>query len=176
MRSRKSRLVLFLGGNGICDRGLALALGGIRAVGLNATDTKCIGLILSHPDRTMTAGELAEKTGLTTGAITHILDRLGRRRFIKSVRDIGDRRKVFVQVRPESLEPPLRKYEEIGKAYTALAEDLSEDELAVICDTERATAISAQQLAHVVKGWRDRSASKRQIQTNLAQGGTRQSR
>jgi len=148
-----------------------------QTVGLNATDTKCIDLILAHPDRTMTAGELAEKTGLTTGAITHILDRLGRRRFIKSVRDIGDRRKVFVQVRPESLEPPLRKYEEIGKAYTALAEDLSEDELAVICDyTERATAISAQQLAHVVKGWRDRSASKRQVQTNLAQGGTRQSR
>jgi len=64
MRSRKSRLVLFLGGNGICDRGLALALGGIRAVGLNATDTKCIGLILSHPDPAMTAGDLAEKPAL----------------------------------------------------------------------------------------------------------------
>jgi DNA-binding MarR family transcriptional regulator len=133
-----------------------------QTVGLNATDTKCIDLILSHPDRTLTAGELSEKTGLTTGAITHILDRLGKRRFIKRVRDTQDRRKVFVQVRPESLEPLVPKYEEVGKAYMTLAEEYSDDELAVICDyMNRASAISEQEVAKI--GKRNRLASSRQI-------------
>ena len=133
-----------------------------QTVGLNATDTKCIDLILSHSERTMTAGELSDKTGLTTGAITHILDRLERRRFIKRVRDKQDRRKVLVRVRAESLEPLVPKYEEVGKAYMALAEEYSDDELAVICDyMDRASAISEEEVANVVNRWRGRSASKR---------------
>src|SRR5215470_5290693 len=71
-----------------------------QTVGLNATDTKCIDLILSHPDGTMTAGELSQKTGLTTGAITHILDRLERRHFIARARDARDRRKVLIRALP----------------------------------------------------------------------------
>ncbi len=47
-----------------------------QSVGLNATDTKCIDLILHGPGDSVTAGWLSEMTGLTTGAITHILDRL----------------------------------------------------------------------------------------------------
>ena len=133
-----------------------------QTVGLNATDTKCIDLILSHSERTMTAGELSDKTGLTTGAITHILDRLERRRFIKRVRDKQDRRKVLVRVRAESLEPLVPKYEEVRKAYMALAEEYSDDELAVICDyMDRASAISEEEVANVVNRWRGRSASKR---------------
>jgi hypothetical protein len=53
-----------------------------QSVGLNATDTKCIDLILSHPEGYITAGSLSGMTGLTTGAITHILDRLEKRQFI----------------------------------------------------------------------------------------------
>jgi DNA-binding MarR family transcriptional regulator len=133
-----------------------------QTVGLNATDTKCIDLILSHSERTMTAGELSDKTGLTTGAITHILDRLERRRFIQRVRDTQDRRKVLVRVRAESLEPLVPKYEEVGKAYMALAEEYSDDELAVICDyMDRASAISEEEVANVVNRWRGRSVSKR---------------
>ena len=135
-----------------------------QTVGLNATDTKCIDLILSHSERTMTAGELSDKTGLTTGAITHILDRLERRRFIKRVRDTQDRRKVLVRVRPESLAPLVPKYEEVGKAYMALAEEYSDDELAVICDyMDRASVISEEEVANVVVRWRGRSASKHDL-------------
>jgi DNA-binding MarR family transcriptional regulator len=132
-----------------------------QTVGLNATDTKCIDLILSHPERTMTAGELSERTGLTTGAITHIVDRLEKRRFVTRIRDRQDRRKVLVQVRLKSLEPLIPKYEEVGKAYMALAEEYSDDDLAVICDyMGRASAISEQEVANVVQHWRDRSGSK----------------
>src|SRR5215469_4908390 len=91
-----------------------------QTVGLNATDTKCIDLILRQPDGIATAGQLSQMTGLTTGAITHILDRLERRKFIERVRDTKDRRKVFVRVLPRSLEPLGPKYETMGKAYMAL--------------------------------------------------------
>src|SRR5262245_23963350 len=70
-----------------------------QSVGLNATDTKCVDLIMRGPESGVTAGWLSERTGLTTGAITHILDRLEKRRFIERERDAQDRRKVIVRVR-----------------------------------------------------------------------------
>ena len=104
-----------------------------QAIGLNATDTKCLDLIASEPDGTVAAGRLSDLTGLTTGAITHILDRLEKRGFVERVRDTEDRRRVFVRVRPGSLEPLLPKYEAIGKAYMALAGQYSDDDLSLIC-------------------------------------------
>src|SRR5271163_3640569 len=88
-----------------------------QSVGLNATDTKCIDLILRSESGSVTAGWLSERTGLTTGAITHILDRLEKRQFIQRVRDSQDRRKVLIRVQPKSLEPLIPKYEAIGDAY-----------------------------------------------------------
>jgi DNA-binding MarR family transcriptional regulator len=124
-----------------------------QSVGLNATDTKCIDLILSHADGSVTAGWLSDVTGLTTGAITHILDRLEKRHFLERVRDTQDRRKVFIRVRPESLKPLLPKYEEIGNAYVRLAEGYSDDDLQVICDyMERASEVAGRQLTSFIAG------------------------
>jgi DNA-binding MarR family transcriptional regulator len=114
-----------------------------QQVGLNATDTKCIDLILRGPPDGVTAGWLSEQTGLTTGAITHIIDRLERRGFAERVRDTEDRRRVFVRVRLESLAPLGPLYEAIGKAYGNLAKRYTDTELAVICDyMERASHVS----------------------------------
>ena len=104
-----------------------------QGIGLNATDTKCLDLIGSEPDGMVTAGRLSDLTGLTTGAITHIVDRLERRGFVERVRDTGDRRRLFVRVRAGSLEPLLPKYEAVGKAYMAVAGQYSDDELSLIC-------------------------------------------
>jgi DNA-binding MarR family transcriptional regulator len=128
-----------------------------QSVGLNATETKCIDLILSHPNGSMTAGELSGMTGLTTGAITHILDRLERRQFIERVRDTEDRRKVFIRVRPESLEPLAPKYEEIGKAFMSLAARYGDKDLQLICDyMESASEVTKRELAQMVatNAWR----------------------
>jgi DNA-binding MarR family transcriptional regulator len=122
-----------------------------QGVGLNATDTKCMDLILSHADGLVTAGWLSDLTGLTTGAITHILDRLEKGRFVERVRDTGDRRKIFVRIRPESLQPLIPRYEEIGRAYINLAERYSDSQLEVICDyMQQAAQISEGQLANFV--------------------------
>lgn len=122
-----------------------------QSVGLNATDTKCVDLILGGPEGGVTAGQLSEMTGLTTGAITHILDRLEKRKFIERVRDARDRRKVFLRVRQESLAPVIPKYEAIGKAFLGLAEEYGDEELQVICGyMEMATEISARELARII--------------------------
>ena len=122
-----------------------------QSVGLNATDTKCIDLILSHPEGYITAGSLSGMTGLTTGAITHILDRLEKRQFIERVRDTRDRREVFIHVRPDSLEPLIPKYEGIGKAYMSLAERYDNKGLDLICDyLERASEVSKRELANMI--------------------------
>lgn len=131
-----------------------------QSVGLNATDTKCVDLILRGPEGGVTAGQLSEMTGLTTGAITHILDRLEKRKFIERVRDGGDRRKVFLRVRQESLAPVIPKYEAIGKAFLGLAEEYGDKELQVICGyMEKATEISERELARIIAGNRGLSGT-----------------
>jgi len=119
-----------------------------QGVGLNATDTKCVDLILTHPSGSITAGQLSGMTGLTTGAITHILDRLEKRQVVERVRDTEDRRRVFVRVNPQSLQPLMPQYEAIGKAYVELVDRYSDKELQLICDyMEKASVLSTQLLA-----------------------------
>src|SRR5262245_581834 len=64
-------------------------------LGMNITDHKCADTL----SRTgpITAGELAQRTGLTTGAITGVIDRLERAGFVRRVRDPHDRRRVIVE-------------------------------------------------------------------------------
>lgn len=122
-----------------------------QSVGLNATDTKCIDLILRGPEGAVTAGGLSQMTGLTTGAITHILDRLEKRNFVVRTRDTRDRRKVFVRVRPETLAPLVPKYEAIGRAYMALVEQYSDKDLQLICDyLERTSEVSKRELDKII--------------------------
>jgi len=129
-----------------------------QSFGLNATDTKCVDLILSHPVGSVTAGQLSAMTGLTTGAITHILDRLEERQIIERVRDTRDRRRIFIRVNPQSLEPLIPQYEAIGKAFTDLVDQYSDEELQLICDyMEKASAVANQQLVNIAGGTRSRS-------------------
>src|SRR6476620_3955370 len=45
----------------------------------------------------ITAGELAELSGLTTGAITGVVDRLEKGGFVRRVNDPNDRRRVMLE-------------------------------------------------------------------------------
>jgi DNA-binding MarR family transcriptional regulator len=72
------------------------------AVGLNRTDTSCVDVI--HREGRVTAGRLAEQTGLSSGAMTTALDRLERAGFARRVRDPGDRRRVLVELTPKAAE------------------------------------------------------------------------
>lgn len=65
-----------------------------RKAGLTGADHKYLGLILQH--KQLTAGELSKLTGLTTGAVTGLIDRLEKKKLLKRQFSKDDRRKVFI--------------------------------------------------------------------------------
>jgi DNA-binding MarR family transcriptional regulator len=64
-------------------------------MGLSATEHKAADILRRFGP--MTAGELAEQTGLTTGAVTGLVDRLERDGYVKREHDKTDRRRVIIQ-------------------------------------------------------------------------------
>lgn len=62
--------------------------------GLTGTDHKYLGYLTRHGP--MTAGELAKYTGLTTGAVTGLIDRLEKKNLVKREFDPADRRKIII--------------------------------------------------------------------------------
>ncbi len=65
-----------------------------RKVGLSGTDHKYLGLILQH--KSITAGEISKLTGLTTGAVTGLIDRLEKKNLLERQFTKDDRRKVII--------------------------------------------------------------------------------
>jgi DNA-binding MarR family transcriptional regulator len=66
-------------------------------MGLSGTDHKCLELVIQAREP-LTAGRIAQLSGLSTGAVTGVIDRLEQRGFVRRVRDPHDRRKVLVEV------------------------------------------------------------------------------
>ena len=92
---------------------------------LNTTDHKALDVLVKSGE--MTAGQLAEATRLTTGAITGVVDRLENAGYVERVFDKSDRRRVIIQVIPDTEEkllpifqPMLNKTQDILKKYDAL--------------------------------------------------------
>jgi DNA-binding MarR family transcriptional regulator len=71
-------------------------------LGINRTDARALDIIDQHGR--ITAGRLAVEAGLTTGAVTAVIDRLERAGLIRRVRDAEDRRKVWLEVTPSAFE------------------------------------------------------------------------
>jgi DNA-binding MarR family transcriptional regulator len=69
-------------------------------LGLHVTDLACLGTLRDR--RRAAAGELATELGLTSGAVTRVIDRLHRGGFVRRVRDPNDGRRVIVELVPES--------------------------------------------------------------------------
>ncbi|SDK24953.1 DNA-binding transcriptional regulator, MarR family [Catalinimonas alkaloidigena] len=65
-----------------------------RKAGLSGTDHKYLGFLMQKGQ--MTAGELATLTGLTTGAVTGLIDRFEKRKLVKRQFSPDDRRKVII--------------------------------------------------------------------------------
>src|SRR5439155_536756 len=53
-----------------------------------------------------TAGRLSELTGLTSGAVTRVIDRLEQAGYVRRIPDPADRRRVIVEVVPEKVAAP----------------------------------------------------------------------
>ncbi|HEY3944851.1 MAG TPA: MarR family transcriptional regulator [Solirubrobacteraceae bacterium] len=64
--------------------------------GVNRTDSRCLDILEQHGR--MTAGHLAALSGLSTGAVTAVVDRLERAGYAQRVPDPSDRRRVLVEL------------------------------------------------------------------------------
>jgi DNA-binding MarR family transcriptional regulator len=73
-----------------------------NVAGIANSDLECMDIL--YLEGRVTAGRLAEVTGLTTGAITGVVDRLEKAGLVRRERDDADRRKVFIAVVPEAIE------------------------------------------------------------------------
>jgi len=117
-------------------------------LGGTSSDMECLDLLHLHGP--MPAGRLAALTGLTTGAITGVVDRLERGGWVRRRPDPTDRRRVIVEPTAESLAraepifaPMARATEELLAAYT-------DAELALILDfLNRANALTLNQIARL---------------------------
>ncbi len=100
-------------------------------LGLNGTDHKCLDLLMR--DGPMTAGEMARRSGYTTGAITGVIDRLSAAGLAQRVADPHDRRRVMIEPhaeRAQALIGPL--FAGMRAATRAVLAEFSADELLVL--------------------------------------------
>jgi DNA-binding MarR family transcriptional regulator len=81
-----------------------------------------------------TAGKLSEITGLTTGAVTRVIDRLEQAGFVRRVPDPADRRKVIVQVVPEKVASVQSTLNRVGSAAGDEIGRYTDAQLALITD------------------------------------------
>lgn len=101
-------------------------------MGLSATDEKCLDLAM-RADGPLTAGRIAELSGLSTGAVTGVIDRLERAGFVRRVRDPHDRRKVLVEVTAENnLGKFAHLFEQAQKSLVEVLSHFDAGELQVI--------------------------------------------
>ena len=98
--------------------------------GISPSDLECLDFL--NLEGRVTAGRLAEVTGLTTGAITGVVDRLEKAGFVRRERDETDRRKVFIVVVPETTAKIAQFYVPMQQAMHKLWSSYSDAELKLL--------------------------------------------
>jgi DNA-binding MarR family transcriptional regulator len=103
-------------------------------MGLSVTDAKCRSILVQLGP--MTAGVIAQRLGLTTGAVTGVIDRLVAAKLVRRVGDPADRRRVVV----EWLSNPRREreiaglFEPMGRRISTLVSGYSQRDQAIIAE------------------------------------------
>ena len=89
-----------------------------RLLGVSAVERKCLDLISRGP---VTAGAIAEHTGLTSGSVTNLVDRLEKVGYVERGHDSRDRRRVLISLRENT-----RLDTVIPAVFGALRADMAE--------------------------------------------------
>lgn len=96
-------------------------------LGINRTDLRCLNIIENQGR--LSAGRLAALSGLTTAAVTSVLDRLERAGYARRIRDEEDRRQVFVEVTPLLAERARAIWGPLGEEARAVLGRMTAEEL-----------------------------------------------
>jgi DNA-binding MarR family transcriptional regulator len=99
-------------------------------LGINRTDGRCLDII----DRNgrISAGELANVSGLTTGAVTAVIDRLEAAGYARRIRDQLDRRKIWIEITEELRDINTRIFSFYGRVWPSLMGRFNVEELKAI--------------------------------------------
>jgi len=95
--------------------------------GLGITDMKTVSVLMQ--EGSMTAGQLAQRLSLTTGAVTSVLDRLEEKHLVRRATDPKDRRKVIVEANMATIAKGRNVYESMGRAFAELYSTYTTEEL-----------------------------------------------
>jgi DNA-binding MarR family transcriptional regulator len=116
-----------------------------RRLGMSAAEWKCLDLLVRGG--ATTAKSLAEKSGLTTGAITGIVDRLENARYVKRERNPEDRRSVIIKPlpRPDLADELTPIFSSLGRAMGKMMGRYRERDLALIEEFFKDTAVVLRQ-------------------------------
>jgi DNA-binding MarR family transcriptional regulator len=109
-----------------------------QALGVNLTDLHCLNIIENHGG--VTAGALAVEAGLTTGAVTGVVDRLERAGYARRLPDPADRRRVKIEVTDHFYDRADQVWDPMATEWHAeLARRFTGDQLELITSFLRAT-------------------------------------
>ena len=129
-------------------------------IGMTVTDMQVIDVLnLTGPT---TAGQLADLTGLTTGAITGMLNRLEEAGLVRRERDPNDGRRVIVRLAPDKDE--MQKidstFDSLGDAWDELASHYDDEQLAFLLEfLKRSNTLSRQEMIRLREASADKEGS-----------------
>ncbi|MGW5561570.1 MarR family winged helix-turn-helix transcriptional regulator [Micromonospora sp. NPDC003944] len=120
-------------------------------LGLTVSDLECLDYLADVGSAT--AGQIAERTNLTTGAVTSMLRRLQQAGYVTAERDPGDRRRVIVTLRPERITELRRPYERFAERAEWLVEGYGVEEVMLLVrHYDRMQAMYLAELDHLRGG------------------------
>ncbi|HYK98941.1 MAG TPA: MarR family transcriptional regulator [Candidatus Acidoferrales bacterium] len=97
---------------------------------VTSTELEVLGTLVARGP--LSASDIAARTGLTSGAVTRLIDRLEQRGSVRRRADANDRRRVLVEITPSAQHVCEPFYGPLAREGTALLEECTQQELETI--------------------------------------------
>jgi len=118
------------------------------AASLGLYNNDFLSIDILHEKGPVTAGELSKLTGLTTGSVTSLIDRLEKNGFVRRQQDPHDRRKVIIVPLYEDKEDVSATYLQLHAAMVKLASSYSDEDLELITQFLNKASIVLEEQIH----------------------------
>jgi DNA-binding MarR family transcriptional regulator len=116
-----------------------------QLLGLNSTDMRVLDFLgrtgnpASFESAPTTAGDLARASGLSTGAVTAVIDRLERAGWVRRRRDADDRRRVVVELTDKAVQMTIDLYGPLRERGDEMLAPYTVDQLELLLEVLRAS-------------------------------------